>query len=167
MTGNHTTFTSRHAAHPEAVRRMDTAELRSNFHVDGLFVPDRINLTYTHYDRMIVGGAMPVSETLALDAIAPTGTKNFLDRREIIAVNIGGPGIVTTGEKNWQIGTRDMVYVGMGEQISFASADASNPAKFYLLSAPAHQSHPTKHIRIEDAKRLDLGSAATSNERSI
>ena len=117
---------------------------------------------------MIVGGAMPVGATLALEAIKPTGTKNFLDRRELIAVNIGGPGTVEADGQSFAIGSRDMIYVGMGvEAVSFASDDASTPAKFYLLSAPAHQSHPTKHIRIGDAKRLDLGSQATSNERSI
>jgi 4-deoxy-L-threo-5-hexosulose-uronate ketol-isomerase len=117
---------------------------------------------------MIVGGAMPVGEPLTLEAIKPTGTKNFLDRRELIAVNIGGAGTVAAGRQSYAVGPRDMIYVGMGvESVSFASADASAPAKFYLLSAPAHQSHPTTHIKIGDAKRLDLGSQATSNERSI
>ena len=168
MTQSHTDFTSRFAIDPAAAAIMGTDELRHNFHVDGLFSPDRISLTYTHYDRMIVGGAMPVGEKLTLEAIKPTGTKNFLDRRELIAVNIGGPGTVEAGGQSFALASRDMIYAGMGvEAVSFASVDPSAPAKFYLLSAPAHHSYPTKHIRIGDAKRLDLGSQATSNERSI
>ena len=147
---------------------MGTDELRHNFHIGGLFRHGRISLTYTHYDRMIVGGAMPATEAIKLEAIKPTGTTNFLDRRELIAVNIGGAGTVNAGGKSFSIGPRDMIYVGMGvEPVIFASDDVSAPAKFYLLSAPAHQTHPTTHIRIGDAKRLDLGSQATSNERSI
>ena len=89
---SHTDYTSRYAIDPAAAAAMGTDELRHHFHIGGLFEPDRINLTYTHYDRMIVGGAMPVDAPLALEAIKPTGTKNFLDRRELIAVNIGGAG---------------------------------------------------------------------------
>lgn len=163
-----TDYTSRFAIDPQAAAAMGTDELRANFHIADLFAPGRISLTYTHYDRMIVGGATPTGKPLRLEAIKPTGTKNFLDRRELIAVNIGGPGEVKVGTASHAMATRDMIYVGMGEaEVSFASAGADNPAKFYLLSAPAHAAHPTKLIRIGDAKRLDLGSQATSNERSI
>ncbi|MDQ2635181.1 MAG: 5-dehydro-4-deoxy-D-glucuronate isomerase [Pseudomonadota bacterium] len=161
-------YTSRHAIDPQAAAAMATDELRSHFHIGDLFQAGRISLTYTHYDRMIVGGAMPSGEALELAAIKPTGTKNFLDRRELIAVNIGGAGTVHAGEEQHELGARDMIYVGRGTQaVRFSSADASSPAKFYLLSAPAHQAHPTSVIRIGDAKRLDLGSQKTSNERSI
>jgi 4-deoxy-L-threo-5-hexosulose-uronate ketol-isomerase len=164
----HTDYTSRHAIDPQAAAAMATDELRSHFHIGDLFRPGRISLTYTHYDRMIVGGAVPMSEVLDLPAIKPTGTKNFLDRREMIAVNIGGAGTVETDGTRHQLAARDMIYVGMGTQtLRFSSADASSPAKFYLLSAPAHQAHPTTLIRIGDAKRIDLGSQKTSNERSI
>ena len=159
---------SRHAVDPQAAAAMGTDELRHHFHIGGLFPPGRIQLTYTHYDRMIVGGAMPVGAPLALEAIKPTGTRNFLDRRELIAVNIGGAGTVTADGKSHAVGTRDMLYLGTGaENVAFASASASAPAKFYLLSAPAHHKHPDRLIRIGDAKRLDLGSRETSNERSI
>ncbi len=165
---DHTDYTSRFAIDPQAGAAMATDELRSNFHIGDLFQPGRVSLTYTHYDRMIVGGAMPADETLELAAIKPTGTKNFLDRRELIAVNIGGAGTVEAGGETHRLAARDMIYVGMGtETVRFASDEASSPAKFYLLSAPAHQTHPTKVIRIGDAKRLDLGSQKTSNERSI
>jgi len=168
MDQKHTEFSSRFAVDPVAAASMGTDELRHHFHIEGLFQPGRVNLTYTHYDRMIVGGAVPVEKALPLEAIKPTGTKAFLDRREMIAVNIGGAGTLTADGQPYGMAARDMVYLGMGTQaVSFASADPDKPAKFYLLSAPAHQSHPSQLIRIGDAKRLDLGSQATSNERSI
>ena len=165
----HIDTTSRFAIDPRAAAAMPTGELRRHFHITDLFQPGRISLTYTHYDRMIVGGAMPSTGALELSAIKPTGTKNFLDRRELIAVNIGGAGSVEAGGKAYDLAARDMIYVGMGaESVRFSSKDAaSTPAKFYLLSAPAHQAHPTKRIAISDAKRIDLGSQKTSNERSI
>ena len=163
-----TSFSSRYAIDPQAGAAMATDELRANFHIGDLFERGRVNLTYTHYDRMIVGGAMSASEALALEAIKPTGTKNFLDRRELIAVNVGGAGKVVTDGQTHAVGPRDMIYVGMGTtEVSFASDKEGEPAKFYLLSAPAHHAYPTKVIKIGDAKRLDLGSQATSNERSI
>ncbi|MER9654048.1 5-dehydro-4-deoxy-D-glucuronate isomerase [Mesorhizobium sp. M0152] len=161
-------YTSRFAIDPVAAAAMGTDELRHNFHIEDLFQPGRVSLTYTHYDRMIVGGAMPVATPLPLEAIKPTGTKNFLDRRELIAVNIGGAGSVKAGGQTHELQARDMLYLGMGTpDVSFASASSSEPAKFYLLSAPAHQSWPSRLIRIGDAKRLDLGSKDSCNERSI
>ncbi|PDQ20303.1 5-dehydro-4-deoxy-D-glucuronate isomerase [Mesorhizobium sanjuanii] len=163
-----TEFTSRFAIDPVAAAAMGTDELRHNFLIEGLFQPGRISLTYSHYDRMIVGGAMPAEVPLPLEAIKPTGTRNFLDRREMIAVNIGGAGTVKADGQSHELQARDMLYLGMGaNEVSFASASPAEPAKFYLLSAPAHQSHPSRLIRIGDAKRLDLGSQATCNERSI
>ncbi|UCI08448.1 5-dehydro-4-deoxy-D-glucuronate isomerase [Mesorhizobium sp. B1-1-8] len=168
MSRKHFEFSSRFAIDPVAAAAMGTDELRHNFHIEGLFHPGLVSLTYTHYDRMIVGGAMPVDSVLHLEAIKPTGTKAFLDRRELIVVNIGGAGTVTADGLPHEMTARDMLYLGMGTQlVSFASASPDEPAKFYLLSAPAHQIYPSQLIRIGDAKRLDLGSPATSNERSI
>ncbi|MER9292287.1 5-dehydro-4-deoxy-D-glucuronate isomerase [Mesorhizobium sp. M0510] len=168
MSQSHTDYTSRFAIDPVAAAAMGTDELRHNFHIEDLFQPGRISLTYTHYDRMIVGGAVPTGSPLQLEAIKPTGTKNFLDRRELIAVNIGGAGSVTASGQTHELQARDMLYLGMGTQdVSFASANKAAPAKFYLLSAPAHQTYPNRLIRIGDARRLDLGSKDTCNERSI
>ncbi|ESY82700.1 5-dehydro-4-deoxy-D-glucuronate isomerase [Mesorhizobium australicum] len=168
MSQNHTDYTSRFAIDPAAAAAMGTDELRHNFHIEDLFQPGRISLTYTHYDRMIVGGAMPVGTALPLEAIKPTGTNGFLDRRELIAVNIGGAGTIEAGGQSFGLRARDMLYLGMGaDTVSFASADKNDPAKFYLLSAPAHQAHPSRLIRLDDAKRLDLGSKEACNERSI
>ncbi|TPJ20477.1 5-dehydro-4-deoxy-D-glucuronate isomerase [Mesorhizobium sp. B2-7-3] len=168
MSQNHTDYTSRFAIDPAAAAAMGTDELRHNFHIEDLFQPGRISLTYTHYDRMIVGGAVPAATALPLEAIKPTGTKGFLDRRELIAVNIGGAGTIEAGGQSFDLRARDMLYLGLGtDTVSFASADRNDPAKFYLLSAPAHQAHPSRLIRLDDAKRLDLGSKEACNERSI
>ncbi|WP_404925618.1 5-dehydro-4-deoxy-D-glucuronate isomerase [Mesorhizobium sp. ORM16] len=168
MSQNHTDYTSRFAIDPAAAAAMGTDELRHNFHIEDLFQPGRVSLTYTHYDRMIVGGAMPAGAPLRLEAIKPTGTKGFLERRELIAVNIGGAGTIEAGGQLHELQARDMLYLGMGTQdVSFASVDKAAPAKFYLLSAPAHQTFPSRLIRIGDARRLDLGSKEACNERSI
>ncbi len=164
---SHTDFTNRFAIDPVTAAGFGTDELRSNFLLPTLFVPGRIQLHYTNYDRMIVGGAVPVTAELALETIKPAGTPELLARRELIAVNIGGAGVVTVDGERFDAGPRDMVYAGMGSSVSFASVSADQPAKFYLLSAPAHMRHPARHIGINNAKRLDLGSQETSNERSI
>lgn len=164
----HTDYESRWAIDPDAAALMGTDELRQNFLIEELFVPGRIKLTYTHYDRMIVGGAMPAGEPLVLEPIKPTGASSFLARRELIAVNIGGPGRIDADGQTFDVGTRDMVYLGMGlESVRFSSADAGNPAKFYLLSAPAHAAHPAMLLKIDGARRLDLGAPETCNKRSI
>ncbi|TPM26047.1 5-dehydro-4-deoxy-D-glucuronate isomerase [Mesorhizobium sp. B2-3-5] len=168
MSQNHTDYTSRFAIDPVAAAAMGTDELRHNFHIEDLFQLGRIRLTYTHYDRMIVGGAVPAGKPLRLEVIKPTGTKGFLDRREMIAVNIGGSGTIEAGGQLFTLQARDMLYLGMGtSDVSFASTGNDEPAKFYLLSAPAHQAHPNRLIRIGDAKRVDLGSKEACNERSI
>lgn len=163
----HTDYTNRFAIDPRTAAGFNTEQLRENFLLPPLFVSGRIQLHYTNYDRMIVGGAMPVDGSLELETIKPAGTDKLLARRELIAVNIGGAGVVTVDGERFSAGTRDMVYAGMGSSVTFESVSADVPAKFYLLSAPAHARHPSKHIGIGDAKRIDLGSQATSNERSI
>jgi 4-deoxy-L-threo-5-hexosulose-uronate ketol-isomerase len=164
---DHTDYESRWAIDPDTAAMMGTDDLRANFLIEGLFASGEVTLCYSHYDRMIVGGVVPTTGPLVLEAIKPTGTKGFLDRRELVAVNIGGAGKVTAGGETFAVGPRDMVYVGMGSAVTFASDDPANPAKFYLLSAPAHASHPSRLLRIADAKRLDLGAAETCNQRSI
>lgn len=163
----HQIYASRHAVAPAAAAAMGTEDLRDHFHLGSLFEPGRVNLVYSHYDRMVVGGAVPLSEKLPLEAVKSAGTPSFLDRRELVAVNIGASGTVTVGNEEHRLGTRDMIYVGRGETVSFGSDSADDPARFYLLSAPAHQTCPTRLMTIDGAKRLDLGAQETSNERSI
>jgi 4-deoxy-L-threo-5-hexosulose-uronate ketol-isomerase len=157
----------RHAVDPATAARMTSAELRAHFHIDDLFAPGRISLTYTHYDRMIIGGAVPLGAELRLGPIRPTGTAGFLDRRELIVFNVGGPGIVRADETVHRLDRQDMLYVGRGAAVAFASVDATDPARFYLLSAPAHTTHPTRLVRADGARRLDLGSREAANERTI
>ena len=159
-----TDFDIRFAIDPSTAAAMGTDELRDNFLIDDLFVPGQVRWTYTHYDRMAVGGAVPDGGALPLEAIKPTGTANFLDRRELIAVNIGEAGAISVDGTDHAVGPRDMLYVGMGARdVRFAGEGA----KFYLLSAPAHASYPTTLLQKANAKRLDLGSNETANERSI
>lgn len=159
-----TEFDIRFAIDSAGAAGMGTAELRENFLIDDLFAEDAVRWTYTHYDRMAVGGAVPSGGELALETIKPTGTANFLDRRELVAVNIGEAGTITVDGSAHAVGTQDMLYVGMGaKDVRFGGAGA----KFYLLSAPAHASHPTKLLQQSGAKRLDLGARETANERSI
>ncbi|WP_061929903.1 5-dehydro-4-deoxy-D-glucuronate isomerase [Aureimonas sp. AU22] len=165
MTIDHET---RFAVHPEAAAAMGTEELRRHFLIQGLFETGRIRLSYTHYDRMIVGGAVPTTEEIALETIRPNGTARFLERRELVLVHVGGgEGHVRVGEESHVLKVRDMLYVGLGQEVALRSADGANPARFYLLSAPAHKTLPTRHLPHESAKRIDLGARATSNERSI
>ena len=163
-----TDYEIRFAIDPVSAAALNTEELREHFLIEELFTLGGVNWTYTHYDRMAVGGAMPEGKPLDLESIEPTGTVNFLDRREMIAVNVGGAGTISVDGTEHALAPRDMLYVGMGSaDVSFSSAKSGEPAKFYLLSAPAHASYPTRLIRQSDAKRLDLGSQETANERSI
>lgn len=159
-----TEYEVRFAIDPIAAASMGTEELRDTFLIVDLFESGTVRWVYTHYDRMAVGSAVPEGEPLSLNAIKPTGTANFLDRRELIAVNIGEAGTIVVDGENHTVGSRDMLYVGMGKtEVLFAGEGA----KFYLLSAPAHASYPTKLLQRSGAKRLDAGSAETANERSI
>jgi len=159
---------TRQAIDPATAASFGTERLRREFLIEGLFAPDRISLTYSHLDRLVVGGATPVKGALKLEPIKATGTPSFLDRRELVAVNVGGAGVISVGGKDYRLDHRDMLYVGKGAgEVSFASDDAATPAKFYLLSAPAHHAYETRLVKIGDARRIDLGAQATSNERSI
>jgi len=159
-----TDFDIRFAIDPVTAATMNTGELREHFLLEDLFIPGSVRWTYTHYDRMAVGSAVPDGLPLVLETIKPTGTAHFLDRRELIAVNIGAAGTIAVDGADYAVGPRDMLYVGMGAVDVRFSGDG---AKFYLLSAPAHASHPTTLIRQGDARRLEMGSRETANERTI
>jgi 4-deoxy-L-threo-5-hexosulose-uronate ketol-isomerase len=157
------TVETRHAIDPATARDFDTDALRRHFHVGGIFIPGEIRLIYTHYDRMIVGGAVPDGAPLTLDRVAEAGTASILERREMVVVNIGGDGTVTAAGTEHAMVKGDMLYLGMGSgPVSFAGA-----GRFYILSAPAHSTHPTRLIRIAEAATVTLGSAETANARTI
>ena len=153
---------------PEDAAKRDTSGLRDGFLIEGLFSKGRINLTYSHLDRMIVGGVVPTGEDLRIDHVKETGTDRFLERREAAILNIGGTGKVLVGETEYALGFQDAVYVGMGEgDLTFRSDDPGKPAEFYVLSAPAHRTCPTVLITLDMAKKVRTGSAQEANARTI
>ncbi|MFN3672881.1 MAG: 5-dehydro-4-deoxy-D-glucuronate isomerase [Bosea sp. (in: a-proteobacteria)] len=163
-----TQIDERQAAHPRDVRGYDTQALRQDFLVERIFVQGEIALTYSHYDRLVVGGATPLAEPLTLKPYAPTGTPFFMARRELGVINIGGAGAVIVDGQRFDLPRLDALYVGLGARdVVFESADAATPAKFYLTSAPAHREAPHQLIRRSDANTLHLGAAETSNKRTI
>lgn len=159
----------RYPSHPEKVKHYSTAQLREEFLIPKLFTDDSVNMVYSHIDRVIVGGACPVSKALSLTASSKDlGANSFLERREIGIVNIGGAGQVAVDGTVYAMSKLDGLYVGMGaKDVQFASADASEPAHFYFMSSPAHMTYPTEYIPINSAEPLHLGNISNSNERTI
>ena len=150
------------------VSTMTTAETRANFLVDGLMQPNELKFVYSHYDRVIVGSAVPVNEAIFLGNYPNLRADYFLERRELGIINIGGPGEVTVDGVNYEVNKLDCLYAGKGsEQVIFKSLDKANPAKYYLLSSPAHQVYPTRLLKKEEATPVSIGSAETSNARTI
>ena len=162
----------RYSANPEDVKCYTTQELRDEFLIENLYQPDQVVAVYSHVDRMVTLGCMPVKEAVSIDkgidVWASFGTHYFLERREIGMFNIGGDGTVTVDGTVYELGYKDCLYITMGaKEVIFASKDAANPAKFYMVSAPAHCSYETRLLKIADAAKKPLGDAATSNKRVI
>ena len=140
-------FDVRYANNPVDSKNYDTKQLRDNYLIEEVFASDDILLTYSHQDRIIVGGIMPVKKTLKLEGNDAMRCKFFLERREMAFINVGGAGTVTLDGKTYDIKPRDGMYIGMGvKEIEFASVDSTNPAKFYMSSSPAHKTYPTVYI---------------------
>ncbi|MBR5474048.1 MAG: 5-dehydro-4-deoxy-D-glucuronate isomerase [Lachnospiraceae bacterium] len=157
-----------YANHPEDAKHYTTEELRKHFLKEELFIADVIELAYSHVDRIIFGGAMPIEKELKLEAGDELRAKYFLERRELGVINIGGDGVITVDGTVYEINKKDALYVGMGAvDILFASKDASNPAKFYICSCPAHKTYPTKKISQEGARHNNLGSVRDINKRQL
>ena len=158
----------RYSRDPQSFQRMNTSEISAEFLIADLFEPNEITLVYLHVDRMIVGSAVPTNLSLSLEAGAELRAEYFAERREIGVLNIGEQGSITVDGQEYGMAHREMLYIGRGSQeISFASADASRPARFYLVSLPAHQTYPTTHATQAQASRLDLGSNEAANQRTI
>jgi 4-deoxy-L-threo-5-hexosulose-uronate ketol-isomerase len=161
-------FDIRYANHPNDVKHYTTQELREHFLIEKIFVDDEVNLTYSHIDRIIVGGIKPVKKALTLTAGKEMGVETFFERREGGVINIGGKGIVTLDGISYTLGEKDGLYIGMGvKSINFEAADSSSPPKFYFNSAPAHMAHSSMLITQETAKKVELGADETSNKRTI
>ncbi|HEY4209608.1 MAG TPA: 5-dehydro-4-deoxy-D-glucuronate isomerase [Puia sp.] len=153
---------------PKEVSQMNTMELRDAFLTDNLMQDDTIQLLYTHYDRVIMGGAKPVGKKLVLGTHSELKADYFLQRRELGIINVGGVGKVVADGKSQELKKLDAYYVGKGvKEVSFESSDAQESALFYLLSAPAHANHPLQYLPKEKALPTDMGSLETSNARTI
>ncbi len=154
---------TRHAVHADHARSLDTEGLRRHFLAQGLFVEGEIRLIYTHYDRFVMGGAVPSGTPLVLDHVEETKTPGFLDRREMGIVNIGAEGSVRVGNESWSLNRGDVLYLGMGAgPVTFEGA-----GRFYIVSAPAHRSLPSRLVTLADSKEVKLGAVETSNKRTI
>ncbi|MDC9819808.1 5-dehydro-4-deoxy-D-glucuronate isomerase [Pectobacterium polonicum] len=160
----------RQSIHSDHAKQLDTAGLRREFLIEQIFSADAYTMTYSHIDRIIVGGIMPVHRavTIGTEVGKQLGVSYFLERRELGAINIGGAGIVTIDGERYDVGNEEAIYVGMGvKDVQFTSADAANPAKFYYNSAPAHTAYPTRKITQADASPQTVGEDASCNRRTI
>ncbi len=163
-----TNYELRYAAHPDDARGYDTERLRRDFLIERVFAADEVNMVYSMYDRMVVGGAMPVAERLPLEAIDPLKAPCFLHRREIGIFNVGGDGVVVAGDREYALGYKEALYLGAGDrEVTFASRNAANPAKFYFNSTTADCSYPDKKVTKADAIVAHMGSLEGSNDRDI
>lgn len=169
-----TNYELRYASHPADAKHYDTARNRKEFLIETVFAADEVNMVYSMYDRMVVGGAMPVKEALLLEAIDPLKAPYFLTRREIGIFNVGeGLGLVEIeGEETIELGVKEALYIGSGDRnVTFKSVDAAHPAKFYFNSLTAHTHYPTRKVTKADAEAagavLKLGSLEGSNDRRI
>ncbi|MFA6768061.1 MAG: 5-dehydro-4-deoxy-D-glucuronate isomerase [Parabacteroides sp.] len=163
-----TNYELRYAAHPEDAKHYDTARIRRDFLIEQVFVPDEVNMVYSMYDRMIVGGAMPVNEQLELEAIDPLKAPFFLTRREMGIYNVGGTGIVKVDDIMFTLNYKEALYLGSGNrQVTFISPDPKNLAKFYFNSTTAHRNYPDKKVTKADAVTATMGSLKNSNDRII
>jgi 4-deoxy-L-threo-5-hexosulose-uronate ketol-isomerase len=167
-----TNYELRYASNPLDARCYDTTRLRHDFLIERLFAKDEVNMVYSMYDRMIVGGAMPVDEELPLEAIDPLKAPFFTTRREVGIYNVGGPGRVIVGDEVFELGFKEALYIGRGDrEVRFAPAlptpDAQQPAKFYFNSATAHTAYPCRKVTKADAVVAHMGSLEMSNERNI
>lgn len=163
-----TFYEERFATHPSDVKNYDTARLRKEFLVEKIMVPGEIHLTYSQYDRHIVGGAVPKKLPLRLEAIEPLRSEFFCERREIGIINAGGKGTVTVDQVRYELNYKEALYIGRGnKEIAFESTNSEIPAHFYINSAPAHKEYPVKKITLQDAEILETGRPEESNARRI
>ena len=171
----------RYSANQKDVKRYTTEELRNEFLITDLYAPNEVHAVYSHVDRMVTMGCMPTTETVSIDKGIDCfcdirifncwknfGTHYFLERREIGIFNIGGPGKIQADDETFAMGYKDCLYITKGtKKVLFSSDDPENPAKFYMVSAPAHTSYKTTFISIKDAAKRNIGDQKTANKRTI
>lgn len=162
-----TQHSTRHAVHPEDFKSYGTEKLREHFLMEGLFQKDSVQLVYTLYDRLIVGGVHPVTQPVKLETFPTLRSDNFLDRRELGIINVGSPSTVTVDGQEYKLETKEALYVGKGvKEVVFHPAQ-SGETRFYFNSAPAHKTYPTKKVSLAEAETVELGSLENSNHRTI
>ena len=169
-----TSYSILRASHPDDVKHYDTEQLRSHFMMPKVMEQDKVNLTYSMYDRIIYGGTVPVEKEVVLETIDPLKAEYFLERRELGVINVGGDGIVSVDGKEYELHFKDALYVGRGHKnVTFRSKDAGNPARFYLNSTPAHTAYKTQLVTIDGRKgsikanSFAAGKMEESNDRVI
>ncbi len=163
-----TNYELRYASNPKDAKSYDTARLREDFLITPVFTANEVNMVYSMYDRLIVGGAMPVGETLTLETIDPLKAPFFLTRREVGIFNVGGAGKVTVDGVVYELDFKEALYIGSGDKtVTFESNCSETPAKFYFNSATAHKSYPDKKITKGDAIVAEMGTMEGSNHRNI
>ena len=172
MAQDKTHYEVRWSNHPADAKTYDTQRLRKEFLIERVFAPGEVCWTYSMYDRFLIGGAMPTTEPLKLAAIEPLKARTLLENREIGIINIGGPGTVTVDGRTYDMGMMEGLYVGRAtdkhpNEITLTSRDAHNPAKFYMHSATAHATYPTKRVTLGAANNIKAGHLAGSNDRVI
>jgi 4-deoxy-L-threo-5-hexosulose-uronate ketol-isomerase len=158
----------RYASHPEDFKGYGTDRLRKEFLIENIFVEDEISLVYSLYDRYIVGGVMPVNKTLSLEPFGELKANNFLDRREMGIINIGGDAEISAGSVIYKVGFKEALYLGKGTtDVAFRSVDSKKPSKLYINSAPAHHTFPSEKVTLADAEVVVLGGLETANHRTV
>ncbi|WP_303315306.1 5-dehydro-4-deoxy-D-glucuronate isomerase [Flavivirga abyssicola] len=158
----------RYAASPREVKRMDTTELRDEFLVKNLMSKDVISWTYSHYDRFMVGGVVPINKAINLETLDELKSEFFLERREMGIINVGQKGTVSVDGKTYVLEHREALYLGQGNKnVTFSSGQSEHPAEFYLNSTPAHKAFPNKKIGVNDVEVIELGAPETANARTL
>jgi 4-deoxy-L-threo-5-hexosulose-uronate ketol-isomerase len=160
----------RQSIHSDHAKQLDTAGLRREFLIEKIFEKNNYTMTYSHIDRIIVGGVMPIDAKVSVgeEVGKQLGVSYFLERRELGVINIGGPGLIVVDGTTYEIGNEEALYVGKGARnVEFSSLDPAKPAKFYYNSAPAHTTFPNKKITLAEASPQTIGDPATSNRRTI
>lgn len=172
----YTNYNVRYSSNPKDAAHYTTARLREEYAIEKVMVEGQVNWTYTMFDRFLIGGAVPTATPLKLISIAPLyvdeskgqNGRNLLDNRELGIINVGGEGTVTVDGKSYTLGFQEALYVGKGaKDITVSSKDAANPAHYYMNSATAHQSYPTKKVTLKEANNIKAGSLKESNDRVI
>lgn len=158
---------SRHAVHPGHFQTMTTQSIREHFLVETMFIAGTVQLTYSHFDRFVIGGAMPIHQPLRLEPFNELKAEYFLERRELGIINVGAPGTVKADGNTYTLNNKEALYLGRGiKDVTFES-NPGGQSYFYLNSAPAHVTHPNKKVAFSEAETVELGSQASANHRTI